>query len=182
MLMKIIFYSAILLTAFLGYRAYSQPGKILAIGSKAPDFNLPNASGDLISLASQKGSWIVLYFYPRDDSPVCTKQACAFRDDLHKLEKLGAKVVGISIDDGKSHADFAKKYSLPFPLLSDKDGLVSNSYGALTNLGVMKMAKRYTFLIDPNGVLQKSYLDVAVSKHSQQIIDDLTQLIASKPN
>ena len=182
MTMKIIFYAAVLALAFVGYRSYSQPGKLLANGTKAPDFNLPNANGDMLSLANLQGSWVVLYFYPRDDSPVCTKQACTFRDDLHKLEKLGAKVVGVSIDDGKSHADFAKKYSLPFPLLSDKDGLVSSSYGALTNFGFIKMSKRYTFLIDPNGALQKSYLDVDVSKHSQQIIDDLMQLTASKAN
>ena len=73
---------------------------------------------------------------------------------MHKLEKLGAKVVGVSINDGKSHAEFAKKYSLPFPLLSDKDGLIASKYGALTNLGVFKMAKRYTFLIDANSVLR----------------------------
>ena len=177
--MKLIFYVLLLVIAFLGYRAFSHPGKLLATGSKSPYFNLPDAKGELLSLSSLQGSWVVLYFYPKDDSPVCTKQACAFRDDLHKLEKLGAKVVGVSIDDGKSHADFAKKYSLPFPLLSDKDGLIAAEYGALTNLGLIKFAKRYTFLINPNGVLQKSYLDVDVSKQSQQIIDDITQLSKS---
>ena len=99
---------------------------------------------------------------------------------MHKLEKLGAKVVGISIDDAKSHAEFAKKYSLPFPLLSDKDGEIASQYGALTNLGVFKMAKRYTFLIDANGVLRKTYLSVDTSKHSQQIIDDLMALTETK--
>lgn len=178
--MKIFLYSAALVLAFFGYRAYSQPGKILANGSAAPDFNLPNANGEMVSLANFKGDWVVLYFYPRDDSPICTKQACAFRDDLQKLEKLGAKVVGVSIDDGKSHVEFAKKHSLPFPLLSDADGAVASQYGALTNFSVIKMAKRFTFLIDPNGLLQKSYLDVNVSKHSQQIIDDLSALNASK--
>ena len=185
MTMKLIFYIAVLIIAFLGYRAYSQPSKVLANGTKAPNFNLPDAKGEMQSLVSLKGQspnqrWIVLYFYPRDDSPICTKQACSFRDDMRKLENLGASVVGISVDDGKSHADFAKKYHLPYALLSDKDGTVANQYGALTNFGIIKMAKRYTFLIDPNGVLQKSYLDVDVSKHSQQIIDDLTLLTASK--
>ena len=185
MLMKLIFYSAILLIAILGYRYYSAGFSSLnantpKIGSKAPDFNLPNAKGELVSLASLSGGWIVLYFYPRDDSPICTKQACSFRDDMHKLEKLGAKVVGISIDDAKSHAEFAKKYSLPFPLLSDKDGEIASQYGALTNLGVFKMAKRYTFLIDANGVLRKTYLSVDTSKHSQQIIDDLMALTETK--
>ena len=180
MLTKIIFYSAILLVAFIGYRSCSAAPNTPKIGSKAPHFSLPNANGELVSLASLSGGWLVLYFYPRDDSPICTKQACSFRDDMHKLEKLGAKVVGVSINDGKSHAEFAKKYSLSFPLLSDADGKVAASYGALTNLGVFKMAKRYTFLIDANGVLRKTYLSVDTSKHSQQIIDDLIALSETK--
>ena len=188
MFMKFIFYSVILIIVILGYRSFSATPNTPKIGSKAPDFNLPNANGELVSLASLQASlkgswpknWVVLYFYPRDDSPICTKQACSFRDDMHKLEKLGAKVVGVSIDDGKSHAEFAKKYKLPFPLLSDKDGLIASKYGALTNLGVFKMAKRYTFLIDANGVLRKTYLSVDTSKHSQQIIDDLIALTETK--
>jgi thioredoxin-dependent peroxiredoxin len=180
MLMKIIFYSLILLIAFLGYRSYSAAPNAPKLGEPAPDFNLPNTKGDLVSLASLKGNWVVLYFYPRDDSPICTKQACSFRDDLHELEKLGAKVVGVSVDDAESHAEFAKKYNLPFPLLSDKDGLVASKYGALTNLFIIKMAKRYTFLISPAGVLKKSYLSVDTSRHSQQIIDDLIVMQQSK--
>lgn len=180
MLTKIIFYSAILLMAFLGYRYYSAAPNTPKLGEPAPDLNLPNAKNEMVSLASFKGNWVVLYFYPKDDTPGCTKQACTFRDDLHKLDKLGAKVIGVSVDDGKSHAEFAKKYSLPFPLLSDKDGLIASRYGALTNLGVMKMAKRYTFLIDNNGVLQKTYLNIDTSNHLQQIIDDLTALQANK--
>jgi thioredoxin-dependent peroxiredoxin len=176
MTLKLILYVALLIISIIGYRAYSQPSKTLANGSRAPDFNLPNASGEMLSLASFKGSWVVLYFYPKDDTAICTKEACTFRDDLHKLEKLGAKVVGVSVDDAKSHAEFAKKYSLPFPLLSDVQGNVAESYGALTKLGPVKIAKRYTFLIDQNGVLQKSYLNVDASIHSQQIIDDLTAL------
>jgi peroxiredoxin Q/BCP len=180
MLTKIIIYCAVLLIAFLGYRHYNAAPNTPKLGEKAPDFNLPNAKGELVSLESFKGSWIVLYFYPRDDSPVCTKQACAFRDDMHKLEKLGAKVVGVSIDDGKSHADFAAKYSLPFLLLSDIDGLVAKQYGSLSDFFVIKMAKRYTFLIDENGVLRKTYLTADTSKQSQLIIDDLMALQASK--
>jgi thioredoxin-dependent peroxiredoxin len=173
MTMKILFYSAVLLIALLGYRSVSAATSPKT-GEQAPDFNLPNAKNEMVSLASFKGNWVVLYFYPKDDTPGCTKEACTFRDDLHKLEKLGAKVVGVSVDDGKSHAEFAKKYNLPFPLLSDKDGAVANQYGALSNFVVFKIAKRYTFLISPDGVLQKSYLSVDTSRHSQQIIDDLT--------
>jgi peroxiredoxin Q/BCP len=150
------------------------------INDKAPDFNLPNAKGDMVSLASLQGNWLVLYFYPKDDTPGCTKEACSFRDDLHKLEKLGAKVVGVSVDDSSSHTEFAKKYNLPFLLLSDKDGAVAKKYGALTNLGIIKIAKRYTFLIDPNGVLKKSYLSVDTSRHSQEIIDDLITIQQNK--
>ena len=180
MFIKIIFYCALLAIAFIGYRHCSATPNSPKLGTRAPDFNLPSAQGEMVSLASLQNNWVVLYFYPKDDTPGCTKEACSFRDDLHKLEKLNAKVIGVSVDDGKSHADFAKKYSLPFPLLTDANGLVAKKYGALTNLGVTKIAKRYTFLIDPDGLLQKTYLSVDTSKHSQQIIDDLTALIESK--
>ncbi len=176
MLTKILFYTIVLIIAFLGYRHFSTSQITLKVNEKAPNFNLPNANGEMVSLNNFQGSWLVLYFYPKDDTPGCTKEACEFRDDLHKLEKLGAKVVGISVDDGSSHAAFAKKYNLPFPLLSDKDGAVADSYNALTDLGMIKIAKRYTFLIDPEGILRKSYLNVNTSKHSQEIIDDLTKL------
>lgn len=155
-------------------------GVTLKIGEKAPDFNLPDAKGEMVSLTSLQGNWLVLYFYPKDDTPGCTKEACSFRDDLHALEKLNAKVIGVSVDDGKSHSEFAKKYNLPFPLLSDKNGAVANKYGALTNLGLIKIAKRYTFLIDPSGVLRKTYFSVDTSRHSQQIIDDLIALTETK--
>ena len=91
MLMKFIFYSVILIIAFLGYRSYSATPNTPKLGARAPDFNLPDANGELVSLTSLNGGWIVLYFYPRDDSPICTKQACSFRDDMHKLEKLLAR-------------------------------------------------------------------------------------------
>lgn len=150
------------------------------IGQLAPAFALPDQNGKSHSLTEDAGQWVVLYFYPKDDTPGCTKEACSFRDDLHQLENLGAKVIGISVDDTDSHAKFAKKYHLPFPLLADKDGKVADSYGALTNLGVIKIAKRYTFLIGPDGKIAKVYQSVDTSRHSQQIIDDLKQLKAGK--
>jgi len=176
MLMKITFYSLILLIVFLGFRSISMAGTLPEVGYKAPEFNLPSAKGEMVNLASLHGNWLVLYFYPKDDTPGCTKEACSFRDDLHVLEKLGAKVVGISVDDSNSHTEFAKKYHLPFPLLSDKDGAVARKYGALTNLGFIKIAKRYTFLINPDGILKKKYLSVDTSRHSQEIIDDLSAI------
>jgi len=179
--MKFLFFIALLAIVVIGYRSMNKTVTSLNTGDKAPDFNLPDANGHMNGLADYSKQWLVLYFYPKDDTPGCTKEACHFRDDLAQLEKLGAKVVGVSVDDGQSHVAFAKKYNLPFPLLSDKDGKVAESYGALTNLGLVKMAKRYTFLIDPQGRIAKAYLSVDTSRHSQEIIDDLKKLSASLP-
>ena len=145
-------------------------------GDTAPDFRLVDQNGTIRSLSDFSGQWVVLYFYPKDDTPGCTKEACSFRDDLTTLEKLGAKVVGVSVDDSDSHSKFASKYHLPFPLLADADGKVAESYGALTNLMLLKIAKRYTFLIDPKGKIAKVYLSVDTSRHSQEIVDDLKKL------
>jgi peroxiredoxin Q/BCP len=145
-------------------------------GDTAPDFRLVDQNGTIRSLSDFSGQWVVLYFYPKDDTPGCTKEACSFRDDLTTLEKLGAKVVGVSVDDSDSHSKFASKYHLPFPLLADADGRVADSYGALTNLLLLKIAKRYTFLIDPKGKIAKVYLSVDTSRHSQEIVDDLKKL------
>jgi peroxiredoxin Q/BCP len=142
-------------------------------GAPAPAFTLPDQTGRPHALADYRGSWVVLYFYPKDDTPGCTKEACSFRDDLHRIERLGARVIGISVDDTDSHARFAQKYRLPFPLLSDTDGKVAASYGALTNLGLVKIAKRHTFLIAPDGNIAKIYRDVDPARHSREIIDDL---------
>ena len=149
-------------------------------GQPAPGFTLPDQTGKPHALTDYAGRWVVLYFYPKDDTPGCTKEACSFRDDLRQLEKLGAQVIGVSVDDSDSHAKFAQKYHLPFPLLADKDGKVADSYGALTNLGLIKIAKRYTVLIGTDGRIAKVYLSVDTSRHSQEIIDDLKQLTAGK--
>jgi thioredoxin-dependent peroxiredoxin len=149
-------------------------------GQPAPGFTLPDQTGKPHALKDYAGRWVVLYFYPKDDTPGCTKEACSFRDDLRQLEKLGAQIIGVSVDDSDSHAKFAQKYHLPFPLLADKDGKVADSYGALTNLGLIKIAKRYTFLIGTDGRIAKVYLSVDTSRHSQEIIDDLKQLTAGK--
>jgi len=178
MFIKIVFYSAVLVLAYWGYRHFSAPSHQLAVGNAAPYFDLEDAKGERINLNQFKNQWLVLYFYPKDDTPGCTKEACNFRDDMHKLEKLGAKVVGVSVDDKQSHDAFTKKYNLPFPLLADADGKVADAYGALTSIGPVKIAKRYTFLIDPNSNIAKTYFNVEASKHSQEIIDDL-QLLKS---
>ncbi len=149
-------------------------------GEQAPDFRLPDQTGTPHTLKDYTGKWVVLYFYPKDDTPGCTQQACAFRDDFRTLTDLGAQVLGISVDDSASHAAFARKYHLPFPLLADSGGTVAQRYGALRNLGIVKFAKRHTFLIDPKGKIAQTYLSVDTTRHSQEIIADL-QTHMSRP-
>ena len=163
------------IAALLVARA-ARAGELPEVGKPAPDFNLPDQNGKQHVLNDYRGKWLVLYFYPKDDTPGCTKEACAFRDDLKQISELGAQVVGVSVDDSSSHAAFAKKYHLPFPLLADSKGAVAASYGALMNLGFMKVARRYTFLIDPQGAVGKVYLSVETSRHSKEIIEDLQKL------
>ena len=145
-----------------------------ATGAPAPAFSLADQSGKTRTLAEFRGNWVVLYFYPRDDTPGCTEEACKFRDDIFALGQLGAQVIGVSLDDSASHAQFAKKYSLPFPLLADPSGAVTRSYGALPEGS--RYARRYTFLIDPAGKVAKVYTSVETSRHSAEVIDDLTRL------
>jgi peroxiredoxin Q/BCP len=146
------------------------------IGQPAPNFSLPDQNGKIHTLDNFRGKWLALYFYPKDDTPGCTEQACKFRDDLHKLEALGANVVGISVDNTTSHAKFARKYNLPFPLLADNKAETAAQYNSLLNLGLVKFAKRNTFLIDPNGTIAKIYLSASTSRNSIEVIEDLKKL------
>lgn len=157
----------------------AQAGDVPKAGQAAPDFNLPDQDGKLHKLMDYSGKWLVLYFYPKDDTPGCTQEACAFRDDLHQLTALGAVVVGVSLDDSSSHAKFAQKYHLPFPLLAGKSSDVAERYGVLLNMGLFKMAKRYTFLINPQGKISKVYDKVETSRHSKEIIEDLKLLLSA---
>ena len=168
-----IFILISLAIAFYLFRVNVMAAPILKVGDDAPTFSLPDSLGNQVSLNDYKSKWVVLYFYPKDDTPGCTTEACHFRDDFKLLESLGAKVIGISIDDSFSHKKFAEKYNLPFPLLSDASGEVADRYGALNNFLVIKLAKRYTYLINPQGKIAKIYLSVDTSKHSQEIIEDL---------
>ena len=148
-------------------------------GQPAPEFSLPDASGEPHALSAYRGTWLVLYFYPRDDTPGCTREACEFRDGYLEIRGLGARVVGVSLDDAGSHAGFAEKYRLPFPLLSDKDATVARQYGSLWSLGPVRFAKRHSFLIDPQGKLAKIYRKVDPATHTRQILQDLQALQAS---
>lgn len=157
---------------FLGSQAArAEP---LKVGQPAPDFSLPDQSGKIHKLADYRGKWLALYFYVKDDTPGCTEQACKFRDDIHQLTDLGAQVVGVSVDDSTSHANFAKKYNLPFPLLADSKGETAARYDSLRGDG--GMAKRNTFLIDPQGRIAKIYLSASTSRNSAEVIEDLKKL------
>ncbi len=153
--------------------------EVPAVGSMAPGFLLPDQNGREVSLDSLRGKWLVLYFYPRNDTPGCTEEACSFRDDMAQLTALGAQIVGVTIAEAASNAEFALKYHLPFPLLADKEGAVARRYGAFSDWMVIRLARRYTFLIDAQGKIAKTYLKVDTSKHSAEIIADLKQLSSS---
>jgi len=142
-----------------------------------PNFQLPDQSGNEVSLDQFAGKWVVLYFYPKDDTPGCTVEACSLRDARDDLTDLGAEVVGISKDDAVSHEKFKAKHSLNFTLLTDATGEVIESYGAwgkkqFGQEGIL----RKTFLIDPMGTVQKVYGRVMPEGHGAQVIDDLKQL------
>ena len=162
------------------YRHTNAPIQVLEVGQSAPDFSLPDQAGKIHTLADYSGKWLALYFYPKDDTPGCTKQACTYRDDLDNITALDAEVVGISVDDTKSHAAFANKFSLQFPLLADSTGETTRSYHSLINLGVVKAAKRNTFLIDPQGKIAKIYFSVSPSRNAAEIINDLKELKGSE--
>lgn len=170
--------AAMVIFATLFVARAARAGELPIVGQAAPDFKLPDQHGKQHVLQDYRGKYLVLYFYPKDDTPGCTQEACTFRDDLNQLTEMGAQVVGVSVDDSESHAEFAKKYHLSFPLLSDKSGAVAASYGALMNLGIMKLARRFTFLIDPQGNINRIYLSVETSRHSKEIIEDLKKITA----
>ena len=176
----LILVAALLVFSALFVARAARAGDLPEVGKPAPDFRLPDQHGKLHALQDYRGQYLVLYFYPKDNTPGCTQEACAFRDDLNQITAMGAQVVGVSVDNSNSHAEFATKYHLPFPLLSDKSGAVADSYGALLNLDILKMARRFTFLIDPEGNLVKAYLAVETSRHSQEIIADLKKLTAER--
>ena len=147
-----------------------------AIGQAAPDFRLQDQKGAWHTLAQEKGKWTVLYFYPKDFTPGCTTEACTFRDDIVALRKAGADVFGVSLDDVKSHAEFAEKYHVPFRLLSDADQSTARAYGVLTSKVGFSYARRETFLIDPEGRVAKRYKDVDPKENSKQVLADLAEL------
>ena len=158
-------------------------GDWLEEGKAAPDFTLAADDGKKVSLKSLRGQPVVLYFYPRDDTPGCTKEACAFRDRKKELTKLGAHVLGVSTDDVASHVKFRDKYELNFPLLADVDHKVAEKYGAWREknmYGKKSMGiQRSTYLIDAEGQIKKIWKKVSVDGHDDQVLDELKKLGAN---
>lgn len=151
------------------------------VGQVAPAFRLQDQNGHWRSPADYRGQWLVLYFYPKDFTPGCTTEVCTFRDDLAKLRQAGAVVVGVSLDDVKSHAAFAAKYHVPFPLLADADRKVATTYSVLASMVGMHYARRTTFLIDPEGKIAKIYAKVDPQANSAQVLADLATFKKAAP-
>jgi peroxiredoxin Q/BCP len=148
------------------------------VGQAAPALRLQDQHGTWHTLEQYRGNWVVLYFYPKDFTRGCTTEVCAFRDDLTALHKLGARVLGVSLDDVASHAEFAKKYQVPFPLLSDADKQVAASCGVLASRLGFTHARRDTFLIDPTGKVARHYENVDPKQNVAQVLTDLAALQA----
>ncbi|NQD36537.1 peroxiredoxin [Permianibacter sp. IMCC34836] len=145
-------------------------------GMAAPTFSLPDQNGKIHTLDSFAGHWLVLYFYPKDNTPGCTTEAKNFARDYSQFTALNAEIVGISLDDVASHKDFAETVGAKFTLLSDTDKQAAKAYKVLTSFGPMDFTKRQTFVINPDGLVVKHYEDVKADSHSAQLLADLAVL------
>ncbi len=148
----------------------------LSVGRKAPDFTLPDQNGDKHKLSAYRGQWVLVYFYPKDDTPGCTKEACAIRDEWGAFKRLKTEVLGISPDPVKKHARFVEKYDLPFTLLADEEKTVVNKYGVWGKKKFMgreyEGTYRHSFLIDPDGKIAKIYDKVKPAEHAAEVLAD----------
>jgi peroxiredoxin Q/BCP len=156
----------------------SQAAETPAVGSTAPGFRLQDQSGEWHDLADYRGRWLAVYFYPKDDTPGCTTEACNFRDNIYAFKAIGAAVVGISVDSVDSHREFSEKYKLPFVILADEQGATAEAYGVLRDWQLMKIASRQSFLVDPEGNIARHYAEVDPETHTQQVLADLEALMA----
>jgi peroxiredoxin Q/BCP len=151
-----------------------------AVGSSAPEFTLLSQQGSPVSLEDYRGKWVILYFYPKDQTPGCSREARNFQVDQAKFEEHNAVVLGVSVDSVESHKKFCTADGLNFKLLSDADHKVSQSYGSLTNLGFVRFSARHTFLIDPGGKIARVYTSVNPKEHSAEVLAELKALQKSK--
>ncbi len=177
MKMTIILTVAILLLAgIIVVRASHTGEKAPVSGTLAPDFTLNAQDGKPVSLRDFRGKWVVLYFYPKDFTSGCTKEARNFQQNIALYEQKNAVILGVSVQDELTHQKFCAAEGLSFKLLADPHHELSARYDSLVNLGVAKLSARHTFLIDPSGVIRKVYLKVDAAKHSAQVLADLAQL------
>ena len=164
---------ALLVLLFVFLSAPLFAGEQPVTGSDAPSFNLQDQNGDWHTLESYRGQWLAIYFYPKDDTPGCTKEACNFRDNIYAFKAIDAAVVGISVDDVESHKKFSDKYKLPFTLLADSDNTTATAYGVLKDYKLLKLASRQSFLVDPDGKIAKHYGDVDPDTHTEEVLTDI---------
>ena len=165
-----------IVAAFVALRPRTARADLLKEGQIAPPFSTQMVQGDQvspISLADLRGRTVILYFYPKDDTPGCTKEACSFRDGFARFQAAGLVVLGCSIDSESSHREFIKKYSIPFPLLLDPNKTIAKEYGAANGIPILGLDRRITYVIDPNGMIAKVYPKVDPSIHSSDILSDL---------
>ena len=169
---------SILLSVVLLLLAGNARGESVDVGDPAPDFELRDQDGQLHSIEDYRGQWVALYFYPKDGTPGCTTEACEFRDNIFAFRALDCQILGVSLDDEESHKEFAEEHGLPFPLLADTSGSTAAAYGVKTRLMGLTLAKRQTFLIDPDGRVAIHYEKVDPATHSKQVLADLEELQA----
>jgi peroxiredoxin Q/BCP len=174
-------FNAALITLFL-LTPLAAAGPVMAdetppVGGTAPAFRLQDQNGKWHNLEDYRGTWLAVYFYPKDDTPGCTTEACNFRDNIYAFKAIGAAVVGISVDDVESHREFSDKYKLPFVLLADVDGETAAAYGVLRDWKLIKIASRQSFIIDPDGRIAKHYEDVDPETHTQEVLADLQEMM-----
>ena len=166
------FIALAMLLGLAGFAYADGPG----LGMAAPDFKLQDQNGKWQQLKDYRGKWVALYFYPKDQTPGCTTQACEFRDNIFAYREANAQILGISVDDVDSHKKFSEKHGLPFPILADPTKETAKKYGALKSYFGMELARRDTFLIDPEGRVVKRYVEVEPKGHSQTVLKDIEAL------
>jgi peroxiredoxin Q/BCP len=169
----------LIMFSFLIPGLFANAAEQVTTGDVAPEFELSDQDGQLHSLEDYRDQWVVLYFYPKDETPGCTTEACEFRDNIFAFRDRDAQILGVSLDDVESHRKFAENHGLPFPLLADTEGKTADAYGVKTKMFGMTVARRQTFLIAPDGTIAKHYEKVKPAEHSAEVLGDLDELRAS---
>ncbi len=176
--LKRISLSIVLGLAVLVWAAFNNHADPPAVGDAAPDFTLNSNEGNSITLSDYQGQWVVLYFYPKDFTRGCTIQARNFQRDLEQYHERNAVILGVSVDDEDTHAEFCEKESLAFKLLADTKAVVSEAYGSVRGIAEAKLSARNTFVISPEGVVSEVFIGVKPTPHSEEVLATLDRLQA----